>query len=240
MTRVKDFTSIYELLRPQAGHAKVLVHDTSSDLGDWLAGFLSESEHEECQQYHQSIDRKTIAAMRGLWKLGAGALSDIHPGQVEFERSMYGRPELAGKNQQLDLNVSRTGSWCGIVLSCAGACGIDIEMVDPDVITTQMMEMLGIAESNRAGFLKNPKTFFEHWTSIEACLKADGRGLNDGLGAVSYRPAHDGNRLEWSIDSKIWAICPIQAPEGVVVSCAFGDEGVTLIEIDACELCGMI
>lgn len=239
------FEQIYQELRPARGQAKVLVLDSDTKFGHWLSGLLTDDELAQCHKYRKSVDRQTSAAMRGLWKLGAGALTNAHPSLIHCQRTPFGRPILLGADggefsSLFDLNVSRTGSWCGIVLSGAGSCGIDIETIDPKVITSELIETLG-PECEQGGSysgrcFENPKSFFERWTQIEAVLKADGRGLSDGLQIANRQMADIKSHECWAIGSKTWIVRPIQTPSHVVGTCAFGDKCCSLIEIDASRL----
>ena len=236
--------AVCKSLLPDSGQVKVLVLNSDSKLGHWFSGILNQDERAQCQSYRKPIDQLCIATMRGLWKIGAAALTSTHPNEIHDRRSPFGRPILLDRNGRVfdpkfDLNVSRTGSWCGIVISGAGRCGIDIEQIDPGVINSDLIELLaniwtGI-DSSCNEFEQKSQRFFERWTQLEAVLKADGCGLSGGFEGIQAVPSGTDQGVCLQLNSKTWMTRPIRTPSCVVGTCTFDDEHGSLVEIDVSE-----
>jgi 4'-phosphopantetheinyl transferase len=214
---MSNLDPLSRLLNPHPGHATVLVLPLDSSISSGLIGLLSKHERAQCHRLSHPSDRRSASVMRGLWKLGAGVLTCSPPQSVGIERDRYGRPMIQGNDCELvDLNVSRTRSCCALILSRGGRCGIDIEDVDPAIVSSDLVRFITSDMAEAARIHENPTDFFVRWTQVEAMLKADGRGLSLGVEAVDIRTDGSGDPEVGHIGLKSWAISPIQTPPGVV------------------------
>jgi phosphopantetheinyl transferase len=226
------FDPIFNLIRPNTGEAKVLVVELASPIGDRLIGLLSKHERHQCHRFRHEEDRRASGVMRGLWKLGAGALTDCHPSEIEMLRNSLGRPVIQGlERDQRDLNVSRTKSCCGLIMSGDGRCGIDIERVEPGLVTPELIEMLFGVNQNTQKMSQDVGGFFTRWVQTEAALKADGRGLSDGLRIAQRVICKSDGRHSLDIGPKTWTIGATRMPLGIVGSYALEHERTRVSQI---------
>ena len=229
------FEPISQILRPDPGAAKVLVLHSQSTLSPLLAQFLTPAEQLSTQRYLNQSDQLLAQVCRGLWRLGAGVLTSVHPAKVVHELDANDRPVIGQSRQdrghQIDLNVSRSGSNCALIVSRAGRCGIDIEEITDDDIPLDVLKQVGFDDDYDQ---KNPiqrGLFYRRWTQIEASLTADGRGIGDGIEAAKPLPESVGGMVRLQVGPKSWCVHPIQTPDGVVGSCALRSEWMRVHQI---------
>jgi phosphopantetheinyl transferase len=223
---------ISNLLLPDLGQATVVVIEFDSIICPILSSFLSECERDECLQYRYAHDRVAAQTMRGLARLFGGVLTGIAPDQVRTIRDGSGRPGLMGvERSQYDFNVSRTRSCCAGVLSRGGRCGIDIEDVVAEEVSEELVGMLWASGDGLGKIEPCAEEYFRRWTQLESALKADGRGLGAGIEGIGDIPGLCWDDQKCRIDGKTWAIRPIQAPRGVVASCAVEDHRVSVVQV---------
>lgn len=237
---MSPFDPIYKLIRPDQGHATVLIVELDSIICDPLIGLLTKHERARCHRYHRQTDRRAVAVMRGLWRLGAGALTEAHPTQVPIDRDQFGRPSVSNADRiSFDINVSRSSTCCGLIISSDGRCGIDIERVNPQVVTQDLVEMLGADVAESAKLIQDAGSFFTLWTQFEAALKADGRGLSGGLQAARRVGGKVPESPKMTIESNSWTIGAIQMPLGFVGSYALDHERTRVSQIPIEEIEGV-
>lgn len=208
---------IYEMLCPPSGGATVLVIPSDSRLNPRLCGFLSKQERAGCNRYAHERDRRSAAAMRGLLRLGAGALLGEDPDRVELERDGLGRPRPAGLSRdEADLNVSRTSGCVALIVSRGGLCGVDVERVEPGIVSDELIAFLTRDAEESTRIRGNPALFFELWTRVESVLKGEGVGLSEGAGAAWRVEMGDRGVERWATRNHFWASLPTLTPPGVV------------------------
>jgi 4'-phosphopantetheinyl transferase len=155
-----------------------------------LSGLLSEDERRQVDRYRTAADRLRAVVSRGMlrlllgWWLGADA-----PG-LSIGRTAAGRPFVHNMDDTLDFNVAHSGDWVLIALSSGGRVGVDVEFVRP------VPELDAIVERHFAGaeseaLRRLPRqyrteAFFALWTRKEACLKAEGTGLQQPLNQFRF------------------------------------------------------
>lgn len=216
------FESNLSFLVPTPGQIKVYVGSLESHLNPTLARFLSSEELAHASLFHFEADRIGYQAQRGLWRLGASAITGIEPGEIIIEQDEFGRPfsrEVQGSN--CDINVSRTKNACALVVSKNQRCGIDVEHVDPSIPDRKLVAMLTSSKSRIDEMTQDCGLFYQTWTQIESVLKADGRGLADGIRRAEYVDSISDVRTQWRIDSKTWLTESISTPSDVVGTVAF-------------------
>lgn len=226
------FDPVSQLLLPEPGTAKVLVLRSDSEIAPFLVEFLTPSEQTEMQGFVHRSDQMLAQVSRGLWRLGAGVLTSTHPSEIKIKLDAYSRPSIEhSHDDQLDVNVSRTGSYCALILSRGGKCGIDIEQDSEIDIPSDVIRQVGFEDRSDHHTSTRTGEFYRRWTQIESSLKADGRGLSEGIEAVELFPSMSGKVCKSRVGSKTWYIHPIQTPDGLVGSCALGDERMRVQQI---------
>lgn len=153
---------------------------------------LTAPERAQCARFAFEHLRREYLLTRALCRLSLSQYADVAPAQWQFQRNAYGRPEIAGAGQALDLqfNLSNARSLVAIVISRGRAVGIDVEE------TQRGVEMLPIAANYfSARELKalqalppeqQSQRFFQLWTLKEAYIKARGQGLAIALDSFSF------------------------------------------------------
>lgn len=153
---------------------------------------LTAPERAQCARFAFAHLRHEYLLTRALCRLSLSRYADVAPAQWQFQRNAYGRPEIAGAEQALELqfNLSNARSLVAIVVSRGRAVGIDVEE------TGRAVEMLPIAASYFSAAelaalralppAQQPLRFFQLWTLKEAYIKARGQGLSIPLDSFSF------------------------------------------------------
>lgn len=217
-------------LTPAPSEARVFVIHRDDPFADTICDLAQSSDLEGVHDLHVQEDREMAQLSRGLLRLGAGILQGCDPAGAQIERDACGRPVLpAVSRSDADLNTSRRDGAAAIVLSRGGECGIDIESLighkAEEVIESLISH--GVIEDQQCPL----KSALTQWAGYEACLKADGRGLRDGLGCVLPGPVGPNEcPTLWVCDGKTWQIQAIPVPVGLVgvVACA---QGVRVVSV---------
>ena len=146
--------------------------------------------------------------LRGL----ASQLTGVPPAQVQLIAvcpdcgGAHGRPEVMGSSLHVSLSHG-----AGVVVAAASwdsTIGVDIEAPDE---RPERIEAIGELTGHPS---------IEHWSRVEAVLKADGRGLRVDPSRVSVEEV--GGRLMGRVDDAPvrYDVSEVQLAEGVRVSVA--------------------
>jgi 4'-phosphopantetheinyl transferase len=88
----------------------------------------------------------------------------------------YGKPFIEGNT---NFSISHSGTYVLCAISNEYRVGLDIEQVRDEVEINEFKSQFFHDEWNKIVNSQDPvKTFFSFWTSKEAAMKADGRGLS--------------------------------------------------------------
>lgn len=166
----------------------------------WSAGaeahrrYLTDEERERAERYRHAEDRNRFIMGRAVLRLIASAAEGTAAPEVAIRPSRYGRPEMEGST--LSVNVSHSGAWVLVAAGDALSVGVDVEQRSPDVDVDGVSEAV-FSEWERETLLQYPHSeqveyFFDIWARKEACIKADGRGIQFGLQRfdVEFRPGY--------------------------------------------------
>lgn len=233
MTLVAD---LCERIAPGPDEARVLVVHEESALARSLREIVPGEERASFDCLSHAEDRRAALTSRGLLRLGLSVLSGEPAMGLAIDRDGLGRPMIEG---DADLNISRRRGCSALVLARGGRCGIDIERVETGDRLPEILRAL-----TQQGIINDvscdPEKAFIHWCSLEAVLKADGRGFSEGASAA--RPAgeirSDGARI-WICGEDSWTLRAIQTPPGfvgvVALSGAIAACSQLLVGADDCE-----
>lgn len=189
-------------MQPNDGEVRALLVPNDDPLVSGFSSFLSKQQRARCRRFDDPRDRRAAMVCKGLWRLGAAILLDQDPREVEVTRDRWNRPRLDGiERDEMDLNVTRTRTHCGLVVSRGCRVGIDLETNDPDLITQEIVQAILHADDPDID-PDNADAFFRLWTIKEAVLKGDGRGLE-----VDPRRVHGPSA--WP-KATSWALCGCQ------------------------------
>lgn len=158
---------------------------------DELDACLSKLERARRDRFLQEKDRRRFTRCRGLLRHVLAGYLGPAPDQLEIGQMVHGKPFLAGQSgsDQLQFNLSHTGTWMALACSCRDPVGIDIELHDREVSHLELAarffhheELVRLSHEPSAG---QPRLFYHWWTAKEALLKARGTGLMDHLDQIN-------------------------------------------------------
>ncbi len=172
--------------------------DAAAPLADPLFDVLSDEERTEAARFRQPGDVVRSAATRAVLRRTLGAELGRPPRSLAFVRSERGRPALAGAGEAaaVDFNVSHSGDVALIAWSRRRRVGVDVEVLRGDRAWRPLVRMvLGPADARRIdtadGEDRRAALFHAVWVAKEALLKAEGRGIADGLDGFSVLSGDD-------------------------------------------------
>jgi 4'-phosphopantetheinyl transferase len=179
---------------------------------------LSCDELSRAASFRFDRDRRRFILCRGILRGLLGQYLDEKPGDIRFSYGPCGKPMLEGN--PIHFNLSHTlGMWL-IALSAHESLGIDVEKIRPQPNLLEMarrflrpQEWNAIAHAVAAD---RAKIFFTCWACKEACLKAQGLGIDETTAvwdsALTAAQSHRWLRLLNVGPSFASAICASTAP----------------------------
>jgi 4'-phosphopantetheinyl transferase len=146
---------------------------------------LDEEELDRFRRFRFEPDRARFAIAHATMRKILGAYLGKAPDRVSFRTNRFGKPELAGDQQDgaLHFNLSHSRSVALLALSKDTEVGVDVEDVQPverDVAESYFSpaELAALASLDGNTWVDG---FYHCWTRKEAILKAEGVGLNLAL-----------------------------------------------------------
>jgi 4'-phosphopantetheinyl transferase len=130
----------------------------------------------------------------------------------------------------LDFNVTHSGTLIGVAAARGRRVGIDVESISaPRDFELLIQEVMGTGE--RAALAKltggaRVQAFYECWTRKEALVKAMGVGIGFPLARIDLPILPEDGRVELqSVDMPVsfWLVRTTCVPDEFVVSIAFGE-----------------
>ena len=159
-----------------------------SGLAEQLGESLSPAEWIRAGRYHFERDRERFIAARGLVRTILGRYLGVEPRDLRFSFGEHGKPALDGICNTLRFNLSHSDNLLLLAVSHAREVGVDVEFMRADVPFATLADRYFEPEAAWQLRLIPPDEralhFYEIWTSTEARLKADGRGLSGGTRIV--------------------------------------------------------
>jgi 4'-phosphopantetheinyl transferase len=174
-------------------------------------------------RFHTDGDR-FIAARSSLRTILARYLR-TQPGELEFGLNPFGKPYLAGGQDQLGLrfNLSHSHDMALLAVARNRDVGVDIELCRADFATDEVAQRFFSRSELKqlASIAQEQKTeaFFNCWTRKEAYIKARGEGLSFPLDqfdvsfAPDARPALLGNRRD-ATEASRWSFEELSPADG--------------------------
>jgi 4'-phosphopantetheinyl transferase len=155
-----------------------------------LLGLLSEDERRQVDRYRTAADRLRGVVSRGMLRVLLARWLGVDASGLSIGRTAAGRPFVHDLDGALDFNVAHSGDWVLIALSSAGRVGVDVECVRPvpelDAIVEQHFASEEAEALRRLPRPSRTEPFFALWTRKEACLKAEGAGLQQPLSQFRF------------------------------------------------------
>ncbi len=149
--------------------------------GDWR-GWLSDEERGRCERFHREEDARAFAEARAILRGTLACYVAQAPGELVFETGLHGKPRLvAHEPRGVCFNLSHSGDWILLAISCKREVGVDIEQMsqveDLSLLAERVLSLEERAEFEGLARPDQPRAFFRLWARKEAALKALGLGL---------------------------------------------------------------
>jgi phosphopantetheinyl transferase len=191
----------YEPAMPEPGEALVVLADARtlprwpSPLRDAVesGAWLSHEQRVRAARLEREQDRTQFIVRQTLLRHFCARLRGCPPGDIRFESSRSGKPQLSGRGPEF--SISGRGPWCLLAFDPDTSIGADLELQRCQPNVRQIAgwifggaenELLNCAESDaERAFV------YCAWTLEEAAAKREGDGI-----AQSLRPENRAERLE--------------------------------------------
>jgi 4'-phosphopantetheinyl transferase len=194
---------------------------------------LSPAEHARAARFGTDALRRRWIAGRTSLRSVLGQALRLPAGDVPIARGARGRPELRGIGDDLDFNVSHTGSVALIgILRSAGRIrriGVDVERVAREVGADRLARKF-LSEAERTAIADlaaddRRRSFLRYWTCKEAMSKATGDGLIAPFRRIEV-DLREAPRLKGGpppYEPPAWALFAAPVPEGHYATVAVWD-----------------
>jgi 4'-phosphopantetheinyl transferase len=197
-----------------------LRHEEHAD----VSRMLSADERRRSDRYRVEPARRHFVAGRGMLRVLIGSYLDVDPAAVRISYGPFGKPLLdPWHRSDLAFSVSHSDDVAVYAVGRSPAIGVDVEHVRP-VADGAIVERY-FAPEEVVTYRALPDShkrlaFFLGWTRKEACLKACGAGLTDGLASVevTFVPGGPPRIVGAPVpgDESPWWLQDIPAPAGLV------------------------
>jgi 4'-phosphopantetheinyl transferase len=167
---------------------------------------LSAGEKARAAGFRFYRDRSRFVLMHGILRLVLSGRLGIPAGKIDFTEGEYGKPGAAGG---FEFNISYSGD-VGLIAVTRVPVGVDVEMVDPEKITPEMIVEVFSSNERESFFgdasLDVTDSFFRGWVRKESVIKSMGTGVSFPLQLVEsrldrddYTSSYDGTEF-WTCD----------------------------------------
>ncbi len=142
---------------------------------------LNAEETARAAAFRRPADQSRFILSRGILRKILGEAAGVNPAAVRFELNPNGKPFLPGS--PLRFNLSHSRDRLLIAVTTGRAVGIDIEFRRSNINMAAIAERWFSDEERQ--YFQTAKTaetaFYDIWTKKEAFVKAQGRGIFQGI-----------------------------------------------------------
>ena len=195
---------------------------------------LSTDEQTRAARFHFSRDRQHFTATRALLRTILASYVASEPAKLVFRYSEKDKPSLALAGNQVEFNVSHSGTTALLAFARGRVLGVDVERIREDLDPTALAQrFFSTHEQNQLAAVSPSEkyhAFFRGWTRKEAYIKAKGTGLSLPLDQfdVSLQPG-DENALRATrpdaAEAALWSLQEIKAGDGYVAALCVQGQG---------------
>ena len=205
----------------------------SKDYLQQVARTLSEDEHDRSRRFYFEEDRRRFIVGRGALREVLGRYLVVEAQELRFRYGPYGKPELAG-DYRLSFSVSHARQFALYAFTWDCKVGVDIEYIRATANMESIIERYFTAQEKAVlqslSGSRKLEAFFACWTSKEAYLKANGRGLTQALENIDVAlHSPESMRLfsvnEPSFDAANWSLQTIRPAVGYIGALAVARRG---------------
>ncbi|MEL6140609.1 MAG: 4'-phosphopantetheinyl transferase superfamily protein [Bacteroidota bacterium] len=142
---------------------------------------LAEKEIQRADKFRFPIDRHRFLRARSILRLLLGDYLQTNPANIDLAFGKEGKPYLS-HFPEWHFNLSHSGNWIVLAFRKMLPVGVDVEHIDPaapfDELTTACFTNTEVSAWRELPGDLQPTAFFRSWTTKEAIMKADGRGVS--------------------------------------------------------------
>jgi 4'-phosphopantetheinyl transferase len=201
---------------------------------------LTKDELQRASRFRDVEARHAFVVAHSWVRKVLSAYTDIPPHLLRFETGAYGKPfiERRRDRQNIEFNLSHSGSIALLAVTAGIPIGIDIERVrpiSPEVAAHCLTPSEVAALNGLPGDLRN-LSFMRCWTRKEAYLKATGMGLNVPLHdvEVSVHPWEPARLMLVASDvdeAPHWQLFDLHPAAGYCGALAVRERGFSCVEM---------
>ncbi|MEV4176372.1 4'-phosphopantetheinyl transferase superfamily protein [Nonomuraea sp. NPDC049709] len=183
----------------------------SADL-DGLTSSLDDHERARAADFSDAAARRRYIVSRAATRCVLGRRMGVRPGEVRIAIGRYGKPYLPSR-PDVQWNLSHSGDLALLAVARGRSVGVDVEKVRPELDRAAFARRFLPTED--AGFVDgSPELFALLWARREACVKAAGGRLAQGLRLPVGGPSPALVRDPVRILSGTWLVLDIPVPPG--------------------------
>lgn len=188
---------------------------------------LSADERTRAARFHFPHDRQHFTATRALLRTILASYVASEPAKLVFRYSEKDKPSLALAGNQVEFNVSHSGTRALLAFARGRALGVDVERIREDLDPIALARrFFSTHEQNQLAALDPTEKysgFFRCWTRKEAYIKARGTGLSLPLDQFDVSlQAGDENALLTTrpdpLQAGLWSLQEIPAGDGYIAA----------------------
>jgi 4'-phosphopantetheinyl transferase len=151
-----------------------------------LETVLDEAERRRAASLAMADHRRRFIAAHGAVRMILGGQLGVEPGRFRWRLGPNGKPELAGRWRHVQVNLSHSASLAALAVSWRRPVGVDVQHFPPGIDAARMAQRYFPEAEARfvaAGTGREQVARFARlWARKEACVKAAGGHLMQGMG----------------------------------------------------------
>ncbi|WP_157179395.1 4'-phosphopantetheinyl transferase superfamily protein [Phyllobacterium sp. YR531] len=152
------------------------------------------------QLFKFEADRERFLVAHGLKRIILSNILECSPQEIPLVFGPGNKPYL--RDGQCHFNLSHSGNWIVMMISCETEVGIDVEQ--PNASGEVPFSMVSHPNDDLHSTLKTAEQqFYASWTLKEAMSKWDGRGLDRPFNEIRLE-ATSGNTYRGYHEGTIW------------------------------------
>lgn len=184
----------HPLIKPDEVHIWTACFSENENNATYFASLLSQDEKERASHYRFFRDQQKYTISRGILRRLLGEYLGETPQKVEILYGLWGKPCLP-KEKALSFNLSHSGDYTLYALTQRYEVGVDVEYIDETLGLEDMARnIFSIKELSHWYALPSEekvRVFFKFWVSIEAFLKASGKGWLENKQILALAETND-------------------------------------------------
>lgn len=206
------------------GEVHVWLTDCDTIDDEPMRGLLDADEANRAKRFREPVDSRRYIVSHGVLRSILSKYMDMKPEIIKYERSLYGKPGLAG-GSWLHFNMSHSNGMAAYAITSNREVGIDLEYLR-DIPFTEISH--NVLSKNEDDYLRSVPAeerlniFFTLWTRKESYIKAIGEGLHAKLNDIDVFFQNEMYSLSYCGSN--WSIIDITTPDGYKAALTVQDD----------------